>query len=185
MRYVFAAFLVLFPPAASSYQLGDHPAAILELGSGMGTACYVRGQWWTMWHVVESGEPITWRRGPWSAPGTITVRDVDNDLALISVQGAPPSAWLEWSDRELQSGDPVTLYGWIPDQRLPVTVHGHAFYGGEDGRWRLDALVWPGMSGSCVVDDANGKVWGLAAGITYPGGDSPFRSVAFAVRPRR
>lgn len=151
-------------------KLPKHPESITSLYSGDRPICTTwslnkaKGLWMTAAHCVVyeaevEGVPQLLENGNLrikTQPATVVKRSQDLDLALL--QADVHEAALKFG-RYPQIGDLVTVYGMPGGWQAPLPTwlrvcNTYFKFPGEPKAWMvLDGSIWPGHSGSPVLDD--------------------------------
>lgn len=118
-------------------------------------------------HVVGDAKQCTYQI-PGEEVGhlaNVVWTDKERDLAFLTTdpeETIPPTALSLIRKREAESGEPITFYGLLIGAKRAL-VHGYVLGVDGEGEMILDAWIYPGASGSPVID-AKGYVIGIIRG---------------------
>jgi S1-C subfamily serine protease len=163
-----------------------------QQGVGSGVVIDENGGILTANHVVATTDNVTVHFYDGStAQGTVTQRQPNRDLALITVERLPgnvPAAILSGDgvrpgDQVMAIGSPFAFEGSLSTGIVSAT--GRRFLIEETGQVlenmiQFDAAANPGNSGGPLID-MGGRVIGIVTGIYNPTNERVFIGIAFAV----
>jgi S1-C subfamily serine protease len=176
-------------PSVVLIQTGNNPNSS---GVGSGVVVDENGGILTSNHVVANFDTVTIRFYDGSTvTGTVTQRQPNRDLALVSVNRLPDGVvpatlsgdGVREGDQVMAIGAPFAFEGSVSSGIVSAT--GRRFIIEDTGQVldnmiQFDAAVNPGNSGGPLVD-RNGRVVGIVTGIYNPTSGRVFIGIAFAV----
>ncbi len=167
------------------------PAQGSSVGSGV--VVDLNGSILTAYHVVNGFDTVTVQFYDGStATGTVTQKQPERDLAIISVNALPKGVDAATLAGGVHAGDEVMAIGApfglaFSASSGIVSALGRSFYVAETGQElndmiQFDAAINPGNSGGPLVD-MNGHVVGIVTGILSPDPNitPSFAGISFAV----
>jgi putative serine protease PepD len=156
-------------------------------GTGSGFVVDDSGHVVTNQHVVEGASQVSLLLADGRRVGARVVGDEDEDIAVLRVDGDPPSAARLGTSRSLQIGQPVIavgsplgLAGTVTAGIISATSRSSRLGGESRPMVQTDASINPGNSGGPLVD-LQGRVVGVNTAIATTSARGGNIGIGFAV----
>jgi putative serine protease PepD len=156
-------------------------------GTGSGFVVDDSGHVVTNQHVVEGASQVSLLLADGRRVGARVVGDEDEDIAVLRVDGDPPSAARLGTSRSLQIGQPVIavgsplgLAGTVTAGIISATSRSSRLGGESRPMVQTDASINPGNSGGPLVD-LQGRVVGVNTAIATTSASGGNIGIGFAV----
>ena len=161
----------------------DFPALLIGSDQGVGNGCSIGVVVLTAKHVTAAGE-LRWNVG--TEVGSVEVlRRFDEDLAVLRLLRVDGTHYTATPIRRVakeapRSGDPLRALVTYKDERGPwrIVVHLRALNIDASGDLIMDGLSFPGVSGSCIINESD-EIVAIFAGTQHSA--LPVRERGYAV----
>jgi hypothetical protein len=181
MKLVFVTFATAAAVCASLVLDAPRPRPVIlfsTMNEGWGNACLVQPDTAiTAYHVAEIAN--SWVAETGMGHMTIVKRWGKRDIVTVRLEGGPLLPFSKIAKDLPKSGDPITIVTGMGSNAIPVVFRGwYVAKNGSGGFLQIDVPIYPGMSGSCVLNQA-GEAIGIAVGLGH-NKDIRFQSLAIA-----
>ncbi len=161
------------PPNGGPSAAPSPAGAQRTIGAGTGFFVTRQGHFLTNAHVIKSCKSVTARPlGGAAQPASIVRSDPTNDLAVLTISGAPPAVASLRGSQPVRQGESVVAYGFPLSFDLStggITTNGtvSALAGpGDDTRFlQMSAPSQPGNSGGPLLDMTGAVVGVVTKGL--------------------